>query len=76
PETPMYLDAFLTDTSLLGGIAPQLGDYHLRTVTILSFPASTTPALLDQLNQLPICYRFVTRFIPLDKQEAETQLKR
>jgi len=76
PEIPMYLDAFLADTPLLGGIAPQLGDYHLRSVTILSFPSSTTPALLDQLNQLPICYRFVTRFIPLDKQEAETTLKR
>ena len=34
------------------------------------------PAILDQLNQLPICYRWVTRFIPLDKQEAETELKR
>ena len=76
PETPMYLDAFLADTPLLGGIAPQLGDYHLRTITILSFPASTMPALLDQLNQLPICYRWVTRFIPLDKQEAEVQLRR
>lgn len=76
PENPMYLDSFLTDTSLLGGIAPQLGDYHLRTITILSFPSSTTPALLDQLNQLPISYRFVTRFIPLDKQDAESQLKK
>lgn len=76
PEIPMYLDSFLADTPLLGGIAPQLGDYHLRTITIMSFPASTLPALLDQLNQLPICYRWVTRFIPLDKQEAEVQLKR
>lgn len=76
PEIPMYLDAFLADTPLLGGIAPLLGSYHLRTVTILGFPASTAPALLDQLNQLPICYRFVTRFIPLDKSEAEVILKR
>lgn len=76
PQTPMYLDAFLADAPLLGGIAPQLGDYHLRTVTILGFPSSTTPALLDQLNQLPICYRFVTRFIPLDKPEAEALLKK
>lgn len=75
PETPMYLDAFLADTPLLGGIAPQLGDCHLRTVTVLGFPSSTMPALLDQLNQLPICYRWVTRFIPLDKPEAEAQLK-
>jgi type IV secretion system protein TrbE len=76
PEIPMYLDAFLADTPLLGGIAPQLGNYHLRTVTILGFPASTTPALLDQLNQLPFGYRFVTRFISLDKSDAETLLKR
>ena len=76
PEVPMYLDAFLADTPLLGGIAPQLGDHHLRTVTIMSFPASTMPALLDHLNQLPVCYRWVTRFIPLDKNEAEAQLKR
>ena len=76
PEIPMYLDAFLADTPLLTGLAPQLGAYHIRTISILSFPASTTPSLLNQLNQLPINYRWVTRFIPLDKQDAETQLKR
>jgi len=71
----MYLDAFLVDTPLLAGIAPQLDDCHIRTVSVLSFPASTLPALLDQLNQLPMSYRWVTRFLPLDKPEAETQLK-
>jgi len=76
PKIPMYLDAFLADTPLLGGIAPELGEYHLRTLTVLGFPSSSMPALLDQLNQLPICYRWVTRFIPLDKHDAETQLKR
>lgn len=76
PKTPMYLDSFLTDTPLITGLAPQLGEQHLRVISVLSFPASTLPALLDQLNQLPMCYRWVTRFIPLDKLEAETQLKR
>lgn len=76
PAIPMYLDAFIADTPLIAGMAPKLGNYHLKTITILGFPASTTPALLDQLNQLPICYRWVTRFIPLDKTEAETELKR
>jgi len=76
PATPMYLDAFLVDTPLLGGLAPMLGDYHLRVITILGFPSSTLPALLDQLNQLPFSYRWVTRFIPLDKVDAENELKR
>jgi len=75
-ETPMYLDALLADTPLITGISPQLGNYHLKTISILGFPFATQPALLDQLNQLSINYRWMTRFIPLDKLEAEKQLKR
>ena len=76
PEIPMYLDALLADRPLLGGIAPQLGDKHLRTLSIMGFPGSSVPALLDQLNQLPLTYRWVTRYIPLDKSAAEKELKR
>ncbi|MGD9153318.1 MAG: conjugal transfer protein TrbE [Gammaproteobacteria bacterium] len=76
PEIPMYLDAFLADTPLITGISPQLGDYHIKTISVLGFPFATQPALLDQLNQLSINYRWMTRFIPLDKLEAEKQLKR
>lgn len=76
PEIPMYLDAYLADTALIGGLSPQLGNQHLKMISILGFPASTTPAILDQLNHLPISYRWVTRFIPLDKAEAENELKR
>ena len=75
PEIPMYLDAFIADTPLLGGMAPKLGDYHLRVVSILGFPASTTPALLHRLNQLPLYYRWMTRFITLSKLDAEHELK-
>lgn len=76
PETPMYLDAFLADTHLVGGLALELGDQHLRTISILTFPDSTLPAILEQLNHLPFSYRWVTRFIPLDKTDAEVELKR
>lgn len=76
PEIPMYLDALLADRPLLGGIAPQLGDKHMRTLSIMGFPGTSVPALLDQLNQLPLAYRWSTRYIPLDKQSAEKELKR
>ena len=76
PDIPMYLDAFLADTPLITGISPRLGEHHIKTISILGFPFATMPALLDQLNQLPISYRWMTRFIPLDKLEAEKQLKR
>lgn len=75
PEVPVYLDGVLADTPLAGGLSPKLGDYYIRTISILGFPASSVPALLDQLNHLPLEYRWVTRYLPLDKLEAEKILK-
>ncbi len=70
PETPMYLDAILADDPLAGGLAPMLGEQHLRTLTVQGFPNLTRPGLLDDLNRLDFPYRWVTRFIPLDKLHA------
>ncbi|CEF48481.1 unnamed protein product [uncultured bacterium] len=74
PETPIYLDAILADTPLSGGIEPMLGNQHLRTVTVLGFPHLTHPGILDALNHLNFAYRWVTRFIALDKTEATKTL--
>ncbi len=76
PETPVFLDAQLADTALQGGIAPKLGDQHLRIISVRSFPARTLPGLLDALGQLPFTYRWVARWIALDKAGAETELLR
>jgi type IV secretion system protein VirB4 len=76
PETPLYFDALLADTPLSGGLEPMLGDLHLRTVTVLGFPSMSRPALLDALNHQHFAYRWVTRFIALDKAEAGRALAR
>ena len=76
PETPMHLDAVLVDTPLSGGLEPMLGDAHLRTLSVLGFPAATRPGLLDDLNHLGIEYRWVARWIALDKTEASRELTR
>jgi len=74
PETPLYLDAILADTPLSGGTEPMLGDQHLRTVTVLGFPNLTHPGILDALNHQDFSYRWMTRFIALDKTEATRTL--
>lgn len=74
PETPMYLDAILTDTPLIGGLEPMLGDQHLRTLTIMGFPNVSRPGILDALNHENFGYRWVTRFIALDKTDATKAL--
>ncbi|HEV2562279.1 MAG TPA: conjugal transfer protein TrbE [Rhizomicrobium sp.] len=74
PETPLYLDAILADEPLSGGIEPMLGARHLRTLTVLGFPNLTRPGILDALNHLDFPYRWMTRFIALDKTEATRTL--
>lgn len=76
PETSMYLDALLADTPLVGGLEPMLGELHLRTLTILGFPNMSRPGILDALNSCDFGYRWVTRFIALDKTDAVQQLTR
>jgi len=76
PETPMYLDGLLADTPLTGGLEPMLGSLHLRTLTILGFPGLSRPGILDALNHQDFGYRWVTRFIALDKTDATKALTR
>ncbi|MBE7417412.1 MAG: conjugal transfer protein TrbE [Ideonella sp.] len=76
PEVPMHLDALLADEPLAGGLAPMLGSQHLRALTVRGFPTSTWPGLLDDLNRLGFAYRWSTRFICMDKAEAEKELAR
>ena len=74
PETPMYLDGILADTPLVGGLEPKLGELHVRTLTILGFPSLSRPGILDALNHQDFGYRWVTRFIALDKTLATKTL--
>ena len=76
PETPVFLDAVLADTPLTGGLEPMLGSKHLRTMTLLGFPALSRPGILDALNMLDFGYRWTTRFIALDKADASKALTR
>jgi type IV secretion system protein TrbE len=70
PETPMHLDALLADEPLAGGLDARLGSHHLRTLTVVGFPTTTHPGILDELNRLAFPYRWSTRAILLDKTEA------
>ena len=76
PETPMHLDAILTDEPLTGGLEPRLGQAHLRVLTVMGFPSTTYPGLLDDLNRLTFPYRWSTRAICLDKTDATKLLTR
>jgi len=74
PETPIFLDAWLADAGLTGGIAPKLGNKWLKVVSVRGLPSVTRPGLLDALGALPFSYRWTARWIGLDKPEAEREI--
>ncbi len=76
PETPMYLDALLPDMAFTPGDIPMLGDSFLPTCTIVGFPGTSLPGVLDDLNHLQIEYRWVTRYLCLDKQDAKSEIEK
>ncbi len=74
PETPAFLDALLTDDDFQGGLYPRLGDHFIRTLSIRAYPSASSPGILDRLNALGVGYRWVCRYLPLDKEDARATL--
>ncbi len=76
PQPAVYLDYMLSDTSLLGGLEPKLGNKYFKVLTIRFFPNSSFPCLLDGLNHLNIEFRWTTRWICLDQSDAMAQINK
>lgn len=76
PKNPMYLDAYLGGQELWGGITPKLGRKYIQVVAIEGFPLESYPGILNNLSELPIEYRWSSRFIFLEQHEAITHLTR
>lgn len=66
----------LPDTPLLGGKEPRLGRHYLGVISVRQFPPNTTPGILDRLNRLDMAFRWVTRWVALDKLTADKEIKK
>jgi len=76
PEMPAYLDALIPDQPFTNGDIPMLGDHFIPTCTFTGFPSTSLPGMLDDLNHLPLEYRWVCRYICLDKEDAKRELEK
>ncbi|MEO3388901.1 conjugal transfer protein TrbE [Mesorhizobium sp. CAU 1741] len=75
PEIPMYLD-WLATAEFQHGLSPVVDDRYLAVVAIDGFPAESWPGILNSLDLMPLAYRWSSRFIFLDEQEARQKLER
>ncbi|CZG32570.1 Type IV secretion system protein virB4 [Legionella pneumophila] len=70
PKNPIYLDAFIGGQELIPGITPKIGRKFIQCVAIEGFPMESYPGILTLLTQLPVEYRWNSRFIFMDPHEA------
>ena len=75
PPIPMYLDAVIGAQEFRPGIVPRLGERLIQTVAIDGFPPESHPGMLAALDQLPIRYRWSTRFIFMDAVDAQARMR-
>ena len=74
PSNPMYLDAVIGGQELFGGVVPKIGRKFVQVVAIEGFPLESTPGILTALGELPVEYRWSSRFIFMDSHEAVKHL--
>lgn len=74
PPCPMYLDSWLGIPSLWVGDRLKLGNKFIACVAIDGFPSECYPGILSVFEGLAVAYRWSTRFIFLDQQEALSEL--
>lgn len=76
-KVPFALNNYLCDTPLLRNLGDlKLGETYIKAITIMDIPNFTEPCILDELNNLPFEYRWVTRFIFLSKRQALKRLEK
>ncbi len=75
PEIPMYLD-WLATAEFQHGLTPMVENRYLAVVGIDGFPAESWPGILNALDLMPLTYRWSSRFMFLDDQEARARLER
>ncbi len=61
------IDVQLCDTPWAGGWYPQLGAWHVRTCSVLAYPAKSTVGIVRALDAANVEYRWCTRWVGLEK---------
>lgn len=70
------LDYLLGAADIVTNLKLRVNDKFVRVLTITDFPDETRPAILDAITKLKFEFRWSTRYIILDKEDADIILRR
>ncbi|MFK4259224.1 conjugal transfer protein TrbE [Agrobacterium tumefaciens] len=75
PDIAMYLD-WLATAELQHGLTPLVENRFLGVIAIDGLAAESWPGILNSLDLMPLTYRWSSRFVFLDAEEARAKLER
>lgn len=75
PKSPMFFDNFICDQNIDISTCLKIDDKYCPIVTVMDFPSETIPAMFNLLNSAHVEYRWVTRWIGMEKQDAKKFLE-
>lgn len=70
PAHPILLSDYLADEPLIGGLLPRIGDMHFAAVVPLAYTPQSVFGFFDLLNRESFSYRWVSRFLCMDKRQS------
>ncbi len=76
PPIPMYLDTLIGGQDVAVGIEPKIANKHIAILSIDGLPQYSYPMMFQFFNSVPFEFRFSTRFIILDKYDAENEIEK
>jgi type IV secretion/conjugal transfer VirB4 family ATPase len=74
PRAPIFLDTVVGNQDFIAGFKPRIGGRHIRVVALGGFPPFSYAEMAALLSELPICYRYSVRGIPVGPRTAVNQL--
>jgi len=76
PHAPMFIDCLVGAKQFTTGLRPKIDENWIGIVSIEGFPSESFPNILNSLTELNFDYRFNTRFIFQDNQQALSALNK
>jgi type IV secretion system protein VirB4 len=76
PCTQIMLDRILPDSDLVTSLTMRLGGFYIPVIGVNDFPEETYPAILESLNRARMEYRWVSRYVCLDKEDAKKEAQK
>ena len=69
-RSDILLDSYISDTPIVDGFRPKVGDNYIGAISILAFAGESFPGMFNEISKAGVECRWTSRFIFYDKEDS------